>query len=279
MDDDSIAHEDIVLAEAGPGCVYSPAWPGDPDWGPHRRVHAPSPTRGMSFAEFGQLLVSPLTVPPNGALVGHPAWRNEPSHLTTAAGKTIRVTNRGGRGHTFTEVANFGGGFIGGLNIGLTAAEECVPASDTIPLAPGATIELTASGPGLLQVPVLHPPVDSRDNPRRVARASRHRGWRASSRGPTPAFLRSTLNRLASFGFVPPSAIVRHGLHPPAGAAPAGGAAPGRPCRRRRGAGARRGDRSHFAGEGAPQSGHRRTDLSRRRARPATASTARGAPQ
>ncbi len=129
--------------------VMDECLPGDPDWDPTGGCTLKPHQGDVSFAEFGQLLVSPLTVPPNGALVGHPAWRNEPSHLTTTAGKTVRVTNRGGRGHTFTEVADFGGGFIGGLNIGLTAADECVPASDTIPLAPGATIELTASGPGL----------------------------------------------------------------------------------------------------------------------------------
>ena len=33
----------------------------------------------------------------------------------------IKVTNRGGRGHTFTEVAEFGGGRVPPLNVGLGA--------------------------------------------------------------------------------------------------------------------------------------------------------------
>ncbi len=39
----------------------------------------------------------------------------------------MRVTNWGGRGHTFTEVADFGGGCVGDLNIGLSPAPEVQP--------------------------------------------------------------------------------------------------------------------------------------------------------
>ena len=130
--------------------VMDDCLPGDPDWNPTGGCTLKAHQGDVSFAEFGQLLVSPLTVPPNGALVGHPSWRMEPSHVTTTESKTVRVTNRGGRGHTFTEVADFGGGFIGGLNIGLTPAPECVSTTNPpVGLAPGATIDLTATGPGL----------------------------------------------------------------------------------------------------------------------------------
>lgn len=93
---------------------------------------------------LGALLVSPLTLPPNGFLIGHPSWRNEPSHLTAKEGKRIRITNNGGRGHTFTEVAEFGGGFIAQLNIGLTPAPECQPGL-VVRLNPGDRTEIIAT--------------------------------------------------------------------------------------------------------------------------------------
>jgi plastocyanin len=122
--------------------------PGDAAWNPTGGC-AQDPQHGdVSNAEFGALLTSPLTIPPRGALIGHPSWRNEPSHITAAEGRTIKVKNEGGRGHTFTEVAEFGGGFVGVLNIGLTQAPQCTPAS-TVPLPPGATEEITGLAPGL----------------------------------------------------------------------------------------------------------------------------------
>ena len=130
--------------------VMDDCLPGDSTWIPVGGCTLQPHQGDVPRAEFAALLRSPLTIPPNGALIGHPSWRNEPSHLTASSGKTIRVTNKGGRGHTFTEVANFGGGFVAGLNIGLTAAPECVSvANPPIALAPGATIELTATGLGL----------------------------------------------------------------------------------------------------------------------------------
>jgi plastocyanin len=108
----------------------------------------------VSNAEFFALLRSPLTIPPNGSLIGHPSWRNEPSHLTVGEGKTVRVTNTGGRGHTFTAVAQFGGGFVAPLNVGLTPAPECNPnpaqnPNPPVPLPPGATDQVTDLAPGL----------------------------------------------------------------------------------------------------------------------------------
>jgi plastocyanin len=130
--------------------VMDDGLPGDPGWNPTGGCTLKRHQGDVPAAEFLALLTSPLTIPPSGALVGHPSWRNEPSHLTAKQGKKVRVTNRGGRGHTFTEVANFGGGFVPPLNVGMTPAPECVnPENPPIPLNPGATIELTAIGPGL----------------------------------------------------------------------------------------------------------------------------------
>ena len=133
--------------------VMDDCLPGDSAWDP-TGGWAVKPHQGdVPTAEFGALLRSPLAVigvPPTAVpfLVGHPSWRNEPSHLTARAGKSVRVTNKGGRGHTFTEVVNFGGGFVAPLNVGLTRAPECAP-PQPINLAPGASIEFTASGEGL----------------------------------------------------------------------------------------------------------------------------------
>ena len=115
----------------------------DPAW---------APTGGCALrggavqdAEFGAFLVSPLAA----SVVGHPAWRNEPSYLRVRARQSVRVTNRGGRTHTFTPVALFGGGRVPPLNFGLTPAPECAPASpDPNLVTPGGQLELNTLGPG-----------------------------------------------------------------------------------------------------------------------------------
>jgi hypothetical protein len=67
----------------------------------------PSPHRfDTTFAEFLGLLFSPLAT----NVIGHPAWNFSPGYISIPAGHTLRVKNAGGEGHTFTEVAAFGGG-------------------------------------------------------------------------------------------------------------------------------------------------------------------------
>jgi plastocyanin len=93
----------------------------------------------VTETEFGAFLVSALAA----SVVGHPAWRNDPSYLRVSAGKSIRVTNEGGRAHTFTPVAAFGGGLVPPLNFGLTAAPECVPPTGAPQIVPpGGRLEL-----------------------------------------------------------------------------------------------------------------------------------------
>jgi hypothetical protein len=62
----------------------------------------------VGFAEFQAMQFSPLAL----STVGHMAWRTDPTYLRIEPNETIKVTNEGGRGHTFTEVANFGGGMV-----------------------------------------------------------------------------------------------------------------------------------------------------------------------
>src|SRR5688572_15274879 len=78
--------------------VDDPTWPGG-CFQPHGDV---------TLAEFNTELNSPLSL----SVVGHQSWRNDPSYLQVHTGQDVRVTNRGGRVHTFTRVANFGGGRI-----------------------------------------------------------------------------------------------------------------------------------------------------------------------
>lgn len=57
----------------------------------------------------------------------------------------MRVVNRGGRVHTLTKVANFGGGRVPPLNVGLDCAPECANAVD---LPPGARSEIKGLAAG-----------------------------------------------------------------------------------------------------------------------------------
>jgi len=96
----------------------------------------------VTLAEFNLLLSSPLSL----ATVGHPAWRMDPTYLKTEPEETVHVTNNGGRNHTFTEVAHYGGGVVPGLNIGLTKAPECTSAHV---LLPGDSENVTALSVGI----------------------------------------------------------------------------------------------------------------------------------
>src|SRR5690348_6977223 len=113
--------------------------PSDPGWAPTGGCLLP---RGdVSFADFNSELTSPLAV----SAVGHQAWRNDPSYMEASPGRTIRVRNEGGRTHTFTEVAHFGGGKVPPLSPGLVTAPEC-PTSINIP--PGGEMTLSSLVPG-----------------------------------------------------------------------------------------------------------------------------------
>ncbi len=94
----------------------------------------------VTFAEFNAFL--PL---------GHPAWRFEPMYIKVEPFKEVEVRNNGGRGHTFTRVAAYGGGFVPVLNNPPTSSviPECAgglanPAVAGTFLAPDA--RLTVSG-------------------------------------------------------------------------------------------------------------------------------------
>ena len=124
--------------------------PDDPAWLP---VGCLQNDGDVTAGEFNAFLRSPLYdniapfgVDPGLFLVGHPSWRTDPSHVVIEAGKKIRVRNAGGRPHTFTAVAQFGGGVVPPLRVGTQLAPECAA---LVLLAPGDGTSLTASGEGL----------------------------------------------------------------------------------------------------------------------------------
>lgn len=129
----------------------------DPDYGPFGGCPEGAPFPGfqsyrgdVTVAEFFALLISPLAP---GDVIGHPSWRNEPSYISVRAGRTVRVSNRGGRAHTFTKVTDFGGGFVPLLNELMKPAPECgenfVPDPGVVFVGVGQTQTLTSLNPGL----------------------------------------------------------------------------------------------------------------------------------
>ena len=90
---------------------------------------------GLAFEEFIERLIADQ---------GVSSWRFSPDRLSVDAGGTITAVNGGGEFHTFTEVAQFGGGCVEEINalLGLTPVPECaIPGIfGTTGAAPGASV-------------------------------------------------------------------------------------------------------------------------------------------
>ncbi len=115
---------------------------------------------GVTFAEF----IAELSQTQKAG-----AWHFAPPQATVGAGQTLLVVNRGGEVHSFTAVANFGGGFVAPLN-GLSGntvlAPECaqvvggalVPGPGFVPVLPGATKTVTLGAVGTAKMQCcIHP--------------------------------------------------------------------------------------------------------------------------
>jgi plastocyanin len=120
--------------------IYDDCDPADPNW--DRTGGCTLEGGRVTEAEFNLLLFSPLS---GDSIVGHPAWRLAPAYFRIDPDETVTAKNEGGRTHTFTEVANFGGGFVPPLNGILEFAPECATAA---PLLPGASQQVTGLAPG-----------------------------------------------------------------------------------------------------------------------------------
>jgi len=106
----------------------------------------------VTFGDFvGQLLAQGQA----------PAWRFAATSIKLPAGGSIEAYNRGGEFHTFTEVANFGGGCVQVLNdlLGLTPVPECaIPGIFATGAAPGDEVDTAALGAGVHRFECLiHP--------------------------------------------------------------------------------------------------------------------------
>ena len=76
---------------------------------------------------------------------GHNAWRFSPGQMSLKSGQVLRLNNRGGETHSFTEVVDFGGGIIPELN---AVFPPGTPLAETIgdPHFIGAGEELDVTG-------------------------------------------------------------------------------------------------------------------------------------
>lgn len=76
-------------------------------------------------------------------------WRNQPSATHVNVGKPTLIENLGGEVHTFTKVANFGGGFVPDLN-GISGnpvpAPECLNFGAIVFIPAGASEEGPTAG-------------------------------------------------------------------------------------------------------------------------------------
>jgi hypothetical protein len=88
------------------------------------------------------------------------AWRFAPNQISVSEGATLHVANLGGETHTFTQVKNFGGGFVGFLNDASgnpVLAPECaqVVNGNLVPQPPGPDNIFLSPG-GSVTVPLEH---------------------------------------------------------------------------------------------------------------------------
>jgi plastocyanin len=151
----------VGIASAHKVKVLDDCDPTDPGWAPTGGCALPK--GDVDLAEFNALLSAPLEHPDTvheRGLTGHPAWRFEPQYIKIEEGETVSVKNNGGRLHTFTEVENFGGGRVAGLNFDLLRVPECPlqPPDDPNNLPPGAKIKIKHLSQGThLFICCIHP--------------------------------------------------------------------------------------------------------------------------
>lgn len=128
--------------------------PSDPAWGATGGCVNPEGT--VTEAEFRVFSFMTTGSPFVSSVIGHPAWRNNPGFVVLPFGESLKVTNEGGRAHTFTRVTEFAGGRVPPLNAGLTqVAPEC-PAAPLI--GPGGRVDISNLSAGIHKFQCcLHP--------------------------------------------------------------------------------------------------------------------------
>jgi plastocyanin len=127
----------------------SPYREGEPGLAAHkggqgRRILLRDRCGGESWIPFGGCLIDGKVERPEWlARVqetgSHPAWKNTPKATAVETGTTLEVVNVGGRGHTFTRVATFGGGILPVLN---TREDTRIPAPECL----GGLVNIRGAG-------------------------------------------------------------------------------------------------------------------------------------
>jgi hypothetical protein len=102
---------------------------------------------GTTVTEFGAELDATKRVA---------AWEYGGGDIRVSSGQSFRVDNRGGEVHTFSVVANFGGGRVPGLNTrsgNTVVAPECVagPNASNVDIASGAGLTVTTGANGTIK--------------------------------------------------------------------------------------------------------------------------------
>src|ERR1700694_5104993 len=100
-----------------------------------------------AFTTFDKLFAQAKAATPD------PNWDFEPDTLRIKQGTILSVVDQGGEPHTFTEVAQFGGGFVDGLNHGEATVPECNGGFSNLAVAKtrilqGSHIEVTGLSKG-----------------------------------------------------------------------------------------------------------------------------------
>ena len=101
---------------------------------PGRRIFLRDRCGGESWAAFGGCLIAGTVERPDWLARAqetgsHPLWANSPRVTTLETGTTLEVVNVGGRAHSFTRVATFGGGILPILN---TRDDTRIPAPECL---------------------------------------------------------------------------------------------------------------------------------------------------
>src|ERR1700761_6362233 len=81
--------------------------------------------KNVALAALGFATTLPDLFSKAAAGTPDPGWDFEPDEVTLKQGGTLVAPDQGGEPHTFTEVKDFGGGFIPPLNGGENTVQEC----------------------------------------------------------------------------------------------------------------------------------------------------------
>jgi plastocyanin len=107
----------------------------------------------VALAALGQAVTLSDLFSQAAAGTPNPGWDFAPDKLTITKGTNLSAVNEGGEPHTFTEVKQFGGGFIPGLNHGEDTVPECAngftnPQVAATRILQGSRLEITGLSQG-----------------------------------------------------------------------------------------------------------------------------------